>query len=419
MIIKTEEIPENVEKDSILEITSTKVNYFTHGFFKYPCKFIPQIPRWAILKYTKRGQLVLDPFAGSGTTLVEAILIGRNGLAVDFDNLSQLLCKTKTTLLSEKQIKILKKIVSTLFLAPQKKISFTPDLHNINHWFPKENIDNLLILKNNIESIFNDVKDEDIYNFLLVCFASIIKKCSYTDNTSPKPYVSSRIKKQPQAVKTAFHKAFDTYIKNVEEYLSYEVGHCRILSDDARNINAPKFEGKVDLAITSPPYINAFDYVRSLRLENSWLGYYGDSNITEIKKKQVGTETVPSKIYSNEIAKTYIAKLDEVIKKIYKKDKKRAYIVWKFFEDMRKSFKEVNKLLKKDAHYIVVVGNSKIRGFDVPTHELLIEIAEASGYKLENIFSYVIKNRYLRIPRSGRGGFIANDWVIDLQKSNG
>ena len=301
MIIKTEEIPENVEKDSILEITSTKVNYFTHGFFKYPCKFIPQIPRWAILKYTKRGQLVLDPFAGSGTTLVEAIINGRNGLAVDFDNLSQLLCKTKTTLLSEKQIKILKKIVSTLFLAPQKKISFTPDLHNINHWFPKENIDNLLILKSNIESIFNDVKDEDIYNFLLVCFASIIKKCSYTDNTSPKPYVSSRIKKQPQAVETAFHKAFDTYIKNVEEYLSYKVGHCRILSDDARNINAPKFEGKVDLAITSPPYINAFDYVRSLRLENSWLGYYGDSNITEIKKKQVGTETQKKGLHSMEI----------------------------------------------------------------------------------------------------------------------
>lgn len=419
MIIKTEEIPENVEKASILEITSTKVNYFTHGFFKYPCKFIPQIPRWAILKYTKKGQLVLDPFSGSGTTLVEAILNDRVGLAVDFDNLSQLLCKAKTTLLSKKQISYLKKIVNSLFVTAKKEVTFIPDLHNINHWFPKENIYSLLILKNNIENVFKDTKDEDIYNFLLVCFASIIKKCSYTDNTSPKPYVSSRIKKQPQAVKIAFYKAFDTYIKNVEEYSSYIVGHCRILSDDARNINAPKFEGKVDLAITSPPYINAFDYVRSLRLENSWLGYYGDSNITEIKKKQIGTETVPSKIYSNEIAKTDIAKLDEVIKKIYKKDKKRAYIVWKFFEDMRKSFKEVNKLLKEDAHYIVVVGNSKIRGFDVPTHELLIEIAETSGYKLENIFSYIIKNRYLRIPRSGRGGFIASDWVIDLQKSNG
>ena len=65
---------------------------------------------------------------------------------------------------------------------------------------------------------------------------------------------------------------------------------------------------------------------------------------------------------------------------------------------------------------MIVVGNSTIRGIDVPTNELLLEIAKINGFDLENMFSYVIKNRYLRIPRSGKGGLIKKDWVIDLVK---
>ncbi|GAI65592.1 unnamed protein product, partial [marine sediment metagenome] len=66
-------------------------------------KFIPLVPKWAILKYTKPKDFVLDPFAGSGTTIVEAVLLQRNALGVEFDKLSQLLCKTKPANLSTRQ----------------------------------------------------------------------------------------------------------------------------------------------------------------------------------------------------------------------------------------------------------------------------------------------------------------------------
>jgi len=419
MNIKTEEIPSDIKVNSVVEITTNKVNYFTHGFFKYPCKFIPQVPKWAILKYTKKGDIILDPFAGSGTTLVEAVINGRKGLAVDFDKLSQLLCKSKTIILTSKQIDKLIELKSSLFNKPSVGYDFQPDLHNTLHWFPEENVHELKVLKFNIERIFEDIKDERIYNFLLVCFASIIKKCSFADSVSPKPYVSRRIKKQPQQVQKTFYKTFDSYIEQIREYSSKKAEKCVILSDDAREIHAPQFDGKVDLAITSPPYINAFDYVRSLRLENAWLGFYGDTNIIDIKRKQVGTDNVLSKIYSSKISKTGIDKLDKIITEISEKDKKKAYIVWKFFEDMGKNFSEVHRLLKKDGHYILVIGSSKIRGIDVPTHELFVDIAEKKGYKLENLFSYVIRNRYIRIPRSGQGGFVDRDWVLDFKKING
>jgi len=418
-IVQVNEIPINIEFNATLEINLNNVNYFTHGFFKYPCKFIPFIPRWAIIKYSKPNELILDPFAGSGTTLVEAVLHNRDALGIDFDKLSQLLCKTKTVNLSGDQIKYIYSIEKKLFSGKFRKISFTPDIHNINHWFSNEAINDLLYLREKIKQIYAECKDEEIYNFLLICFASIIRKCSYADATSPKPYVSTRFKKNPFLVKDIFIKNLHSYLKILDEYKDKRLGKVIMISEDAREIKNNEYDEKVSLAITSPPYINAFDYVRSLRLENAWLGFYGDSTIVSIKRKQIGTEIIPSAVYRNEIDKTKNEKLNLILSKIYEKDKKRAFVVYKFFNDMEKNFIEVKRLLRKNSHYIVVIGDSNIRGINVPTHEILVDIAKLNGFKLENVFSYIIKNRYLRIPRSGRGGLIKKDWVIDLVKDNG
>ncbi|HUS50823.1 MAG TPA: DNA methyltransferase [Candidatus Paceibacterota bacterium] len=416
MIFQIKEIPETVGLGTTLEIMTTDISYFTHGFFKYPCKFIPQVPRWAILKYTKEGDFVLDPFSGSGTTLVEAVLNKRNALAVDFDKLSQLLCETKTSPLSAKQLNTLKQIRLELFNTDNKDKSFSPDLHNTDHWFSPENIRELRILRGNIIKLNSKINDRAINSFLLVCFASIIKKTSFTDDTSPKPYVSKRIKKVPASVRDAFLKAFDTNISNLEKYIDVKMGKSILISEDAREINAPEYKNQVTLAVTSPPYINAFDYVRVLRLENAWLGFYGDSNITDVKKNQIGTENIPVKEYGVGVNKMGIKILDNLLEKIAERDKKRAYVVYKYFMDMSKNFKEIKRLLKSNGHYVVVVGDSKIKDINVPTKDIFIEIAEINGFKLSNYFSYIIKNRYLRIPRSGRGGFIDKDWIIDLVK---
>ena len=410
--IQVEEIPYNVKSNSVFEINSTNVNYFSHGFFKYPCKFIPQIPRWAIQQYSKPEDIVLDPFAGSGTTLVESVLNKRIGLGIDFDKFSQLLCKVKTTKYDKNLINKIKTESNNFKVLAKENRKFMPDLHNLSHWFPTQNISKLSSLLGEIEQYSSDKK---CYNFFLVCFASSIRKCSFADDVSPKPYISTRIKKIPLDVKEVFLKNVKSYLKNLEQFESVELGKSNIISNDAREIKNRKFDGKVQLAVTSPPYINAFDYVRSLRLENAWLGYYGDKNILDIKQKQIGTETIYKKDYF-EIESTGIKKLDKITDKIFKIDKKRAHIVQKFFFDMSKNMLEIKRLLKNNGHYVIVVGNSTIRGIDVPTNELLLEIAKINGFDLENMFSYVIKNRYLRIPRSGKGGLIKKDWIIDLVK---
>jgi DNA modification methylase len=414
VILQVREIPQKVENNTTLEISTPDLGYFTHSFFKYPCKFIPQIPKWAIEKYTQKGDIILDCFAGSGTTLVEAVLAERNAVGVDFDKLSNLLCDTKTVLLSNQEVNFIYQNLDSLFIKNNDLTLQLPDLHNLSHWFSETNIENLAVLKANILQI----ESLKIRNFLFVCFASIIKKCSFTEEGSPKPYISSRFPKEPQNVKESFKKVIDTSISQYKKYPIANLGTSKLIAQDARNIDVPEYAEKIDLAITSPPYINAFDYVRSLRLENAWLGFFGDTNILEIKKQQIGTETVSSKQYSAKLPITNIELLDEIINKIAITDRKRAYIVWKYFDDMQQNILAVKQLLKPNAHYIIVVGNSLIREIEVPTHEILIKIAEKQGFNLVNCFSYLIKNRYLRIPRGGKGGLIKKDWIIDLQKTN-
>ena len=95
---QVDKIPDiNLIKDEdVFEIKSTR-SYYTHSFFKYPAKFIPELPNWSIRNFTKEGDIVLDCFSGSGTSLVEASVLSRNPYAIDFDTLSNILTKTKTT----------------------------------------------------------------------------------------------------------------------------------------------------------------------------------------------------------------------------------------------------------------------------------------------------------------------------------
>ncbi len=73
---------------------------FTHTFYKYPARFSPEFARAAIHAFTQPGDVILDPFMGSGTTLVEALVAGRHAIGADISSLAYFLTQVKTTLLT-------------------------------------------------------------------------------------------------------------------------------------------------------------------------------------------------------------------------------------------------------------------------------------------------------------------------------
>lgn len=426
------EIPMNIDDECILDIKTTKVTEYTHRFHKYPGKFIPQIPRWAMNKYLKKGgeNYILDPFCGSGTTLVEGMLYGHNVIGIDIDPLSTLISKVKTTRLdNEKLIAISRWILDNMENSEKK---FHPKCDTLEHWFSDDAIQKLSKIRaliNDVSITFGNSQNvKDIQDFLTICLSSIIRRVSNADNQSQKTYVSGTKIKTPEEVYGLFRKQLNTYIERIAEFS--EKVDKKIKSDVKCTQNNSelkcKLNGlKVDLVISSPPYIKSIDYVYNQMAELFWIGdlFEMDTQDKQNKRKEnyIGTSKVFKKEYKDYNPDTYkvsISELDEKLKYIYindiKNGHKHAYITYKYFMEMEKHFIEINKVLKSNGHYVMVVGNSSVSNVLFNTADYLIEIAEKNGFRLVNKWGYKIKNHYMGFDRKGKGGKIEIDWVMDF-----
>ena len=141
------------ESWSFEDCTTKDTKYITHGYHRYPAKFIPQLARRLIENYTDKDDLVVDPFMGSGTTLVEAKILGRPSKGVDINDVAYLIAKTKVTPIEPKR---LENESEDLFLKINNKynkqnthvdtsISQVADQNRIDYWFNQDTKNKLVI----------------------------------------------------------------------------------------------------------------------------------------------------------------------------------------------------------------------------------------------------------------------------------
>lgn len=415
-IIEVDFLPTEIKRGAAYLIRQANPNSYTHGMFKYPCKFIPEIPRWGINSFLDdKSQSVLDPFAGSGTTLLEANLKGHHAFGAEIDDIAKLIIKVKTTPLSGRQLEDLDQHYENMLRVMEQKgyECFCPKIDNLEHWFKEETLEKLGRMKAYIE----EIADDAVRDFLKLCMAAIIKKVSNADDTSPKPYVSNKVLKTPPAVEKEFAATYRRYRQMAVELSEVEgLGKTELIQGDALDFSLPV---KIDLAVTSPPYINAFDYGRTMRLENLWLQTLTEESLREKKKLYVGTEKIDVKKEKNHLeVLDKSSMLKEYYDKITKSDEKRALIVKKFFEDMETNLHRVHDRLNTGGKYIIVIGNSTIRKVNIESWRVIEEIADTVGFTSIQDFSYIIQNPYIRIPRSGMGGKISRDHVLVLEKGD-
>lgn len=428
-------IPIDIEQNSILNIVTRDVNTHTHGFHKYPAKFIPHIPKWAITKYLNgnKDKYILDPFCGSGTTLVEGVLAGYNTIGIDIDPLSALISKVKTTRLDEKELKnisdwLVKEIKT------KKKGIFKPDCETIEHWFTKDSISKLSIIRTLInqipEKFGQNKKVKDVQDLLLICFSSIIRKVSNADDESQKTYVSHTKIKEPKEVNSLFLSQLDLFVDRAIKFAETTSSKTKskiIVSSSADSLEQKLNGIKIDLAVASPPYIKAIDYIYNQMVELFWIGDLFQMQ-TQTKQNEKKTHYIGNKQISKVEFKNYnpynsiirIEKLDEKLKEVYDTDKKNghkhSYVAFKYFAEMEKHFLEMSKCLTTGTHYVLVVGDSNVSDVFFDTASFLIEIAERNGFRITNKWGYKIKNRFMRFDRKGRGGIIEIDWVLDFER---
>jgi len=386
----------------------------THGLHKYPAKFFPELPRWLIKRYSKEKDLVIDPFTGSATTNVEALLARRHSVGIDISPFSRFLAKVKVTPIDEEELERCKKRILRLLVnyRPDKvAVEDIPTFPYRDNWFNKEIILELAYIKKCIENL--DTND-DVKDFFKICFSSIIRSVSNADDNCTRTVIRKRLNKvvNPSDALRRFAKAILTNIPKMMEFSNLCPKDITAIFPgdmDARNI---KYENETfDLALTSPPYANAVDYPRMHQLEAYWLGF-ANGSLLPLKKKQVGTESVTVKEYKD-LHLIGIEKADKVITRIYNKDPRRAYIAYKYLLDMQMNLKEVYRVLKSNGRYIIVVGNNKIRGEIFENWKYIIAMAEKTGFVLENYFASEIIKHFIKVPREER---IDTDWILVLIK---
>ena len=139
-IIKVDDFPLAPNLDGIYEIIpdKSKIVASTNRLFnKYPTRYISAVPRFAINAYSNIGETVLDPFCGSGTTAIEAMLLGRNAVSIDIDPFARLLIKVKTTYYSPEDLEFLDEIIKKMeTMAPDDDANYPmPNIPNISKWF--------------------------------------------------------------------------------------------------------------------------------------------------------------------------------------------------------------------------------------------------------------------------------------------
>lgn len=262
--------------------------YATHGLFPYRGKFHPQLIKGLInILNIQKGETILDPMAGSGTTNVEAALMGINSKAIDVSPFCQFMIKTKYEALT-----------IDLKLLEQTKI----ENKKLFDFFKQGDV-----LKK-ITKIGDDNRIK-IYNLAFLAFLDALG-------------YSKRVVKSNH--EQLFDKVLPRYFETVKSFLSNKyydqnkIGNLNVLSDsDALNIKIES--NSVDCVITSPPYSFAIDYVENDKDQLEFLGY----DTTELKNRLIGLKGKTK----NQKLENYFADMDSFCLQVSKVLKKGKYFV--------------------------------------------------------------------------------------------
>lgn len=426
---------------------------YTHLMHKYPAKILPYIPIFFLSSedYASLDDYVLDPFAGTGTVLLESIIhpyLKRNAIGAEINPLARLIAKVKTTPLRMDALKEeTKSLISRIkTFSGDAEI---PEFPNRDLWFSKRIQNELAKIRKCIE----DVEDPDFRDFFLVCFSYIIRDVSLADPKIAPPVIlkPEHFSKNPARQKEAaallrkkkwarpltyFVRAIERNMERIETLNSVDELRCEkvraeIIWDDARELRRGRLsaKGKIDksnaepvrnksigLVITSPPYINAQKYIRTTKFELFWLGLVSEEELPALDRTFVGTERLFSNEYQ-ELSLTGVQSADSVIERIYERNKERAGIVSRYFVDMRQVIRETHRVLKKSGRFVLVVGDNTICGLKVESHQILTDIAvQNSGFEAETVLVDKIRSRGMITKRHETGGMVLDDWVIVLRK---
>ncbi|MFT4100449.1 MAG: DNA methyltransferase [Burkholderiaceae bacterium] len=403
----------------------------THYLHPYPAKLLPQIAHFflAAENLTKQGDAVLDPFGGSGTVALEAMLAGRRGLYADVNPLAQLIARVKTTPISSEKLREAQMRMRQRYSTTSECDIKKPDVVNLEYWYSSLVITSLSCIRNAIEA----EKVREIREFMLVAFSATCRKVSRAD---PRLSVPVRKKDGLDAIATEdqvfeiFEEQCQTNIRRMEALRRWTNGEqpievAKFVGNDARSLKQPANDtecgsvklrkNSVALIVTSPPYAGAQKYIRASSLNLGWLGLAGADGLKPLENASIGREHLPKISYSK-LTLTGVEQADRLIRRIHDINPLRAAIVSTYMNEMKEALKEMARVLRPGGHLILVIGNNEVCGFPFKSADYLTTVCEQYGLKTKLRLIDEIKSRGLMTKRNKTASVITREWVLLFHK---
>lgn len=393
-----------------------------HSFHRYFGKLIPAIPAAAVEEFTSPGDTVLDPFCGSGTTLVESLVRGRNAVGVDINPLSVLISQVKTTKVAPDDLaEAAERAVERGREIFENGSPKPPYCVNIHHWYRPKVIKQLASLH---AAVAEEPQDR-LRRFMVAGLSAINRNVSNADPQHVFPGYSKRLRKvdfergRRLDVFDTFATGLSKRIGYLREFLEHKRGKAAATVHLGDAVSLPSIDEPVSLIVTNPPYISSVRYLETLKLEMSWAGFIdGPEDYRSLDRRQIGTERFSSSETSI-FTVTGIRKVDTVSRNLFEKGQaKMSHTVSEYFRRMAAALDCWNNCLKPGGAMVFKISPSRVRDELVPTPEIVAEMLTAKGYKLIEQFEdkYNPNSRSLLTARNYYSGRMDSDVILVMVK---
>ncbi len=372
----------------------------------FPARMAANIP-WNVLKRRRRMLRVLDPMAGSGTSLVVGRAAGHSVCGVDSDPLAVLIAKVAT---ADARVHRVEECGELALRAARRmdicgKQAYPVDANEetrefVRYWFDLDARKQLAALSRAID----DFRDRTIRNFLWCALSRMVitKDAGVSlarDVSHSRPH---------KWFKRAPVRPFDAFEMSIKRMLQASVFQgvqtapkVRVWRGDARKL--PLDSESIDLVITSPPYLNAIDYMRGHKLSLIWMGHHIES-LREIRGKSIGAESADSEPLQKDIEGVL-----EAMGRVQRLPERFQRMIERYVKDMDAVVSEISRVLVAKGQAVIVVGDCTLRGTYIRNSAAIRRLAERHDLSLlsEKRRRIPDKKRYLPPPQRKSGEALA------------
>ena len=387
------------------EINKKELNYWDfsdivstgiHKISAYPATMVPDMQNELIKlikSEDKSVQNILDPFHGSGVTLVEVMKNDLTPIGIDINPLANLITLVKLQGVSKNQIKLSNNRIIELL----RKESFEFEIHgfyNIDKWYREDFIETF----SKIRAAIQRERYKNIRQYYWVCLINILKKYSNTRSSTFKLHVKTQ-----KDIDSMSNDIIENFIKNIEKsyvflpnFVQYDKKNLYI--GKAEDILSEFTDGTVDLICTSPPYgdnsttgtYGQYSMLPLYWIDKSDLGKFDEqliANYSSIDSNSLGGNQRVRKSFESSVLNDFLSRIDE------KKQNKVKNFVLDFLNVMT----ELVRVLKVGKYIVLTLGDRRVDNQVVPLSTITTEYLESNGFILEKAITRNIPKK--RMPR--------------------